>query len=217
MKRATYLMIALVGLVAAGSTAAVACNFSFSYERIEAPLGAVGEIGIRVEKTHTRCVLSSMDLYEIVLEGGQIIGETEWVEVDPNVFEKWVEVSLSEQGEGRLVISKFCTKEGYEEGVLPITVTSPIGESPWEAAMRGDYPFEAPADFTVASVLGSPLRDGEELRVGDTAVLLPDGVGEADRLPAEVRLFTAASGGDLFPLLLVGDGLFLRFDHLASV
>ncbi len=217
MKRITYFIIVVVGLVVAASTAAVACNFTFNYEQIEAPLGTVGEIGIRVEKTHNQCVLSSTDLYEIALEGGQILGETEWVEVDRNVYEKWIAVSLSMQGEGRLVISKFCTKEGYEEGVLPITITPPVDESPWEAAMSGDYPFDAPSGATVVSVTGSPLLEDEGLRIGDTGVRLPENVEEAYQLPLEVRLFTATRDGDVVPLLLVGDGLFLRFDHLTSV
>jgi len=39
------------------SLPALACEFTFSYDRIEAPIGTVGEIGVRIEETHKRCTM----------------------------------------------------------------------------------------------------------------------------------------------------------------
>ncbi|GAH27161.1 unnamed protein product [marine sediment metagenome] len=61
--------------------------------------------------------------YQFDWEGIQILGETDWEEIGPQLYEKWFQVSLSSIGEGFLKISKDCSKEGYEEAVLPITVT----------------------------------------------------------------------------------------------
>jgi len=50
------LVISLTGLVMF-SLPALACEFTFSYDRIEAPIGTVGEIGVRIEETHKRCTM----------------------------------------------------------------------------------------------------------------------------------------------------------------
>ena len=77
MKR-VYVAFAALSLLALFTLSASACEFYFSYESISAPIGTVGEIGIRVQKTHAKCTLSSMDDYAIDGEGIQILGETAW-------------------------------------------------------------------------------------------------------------------------------------------
>ncbi len=114
-----------VGLVSFG------CDFVFSYKSITAPVGTWGEVGIRVYKTHANCTLPSPYAYDIATAGVQILEETPWREVQPNVIEKWVILSLAEVGDGFLKISKTCTKEGYEEGILPIRVTAPTSDGAW--------------------------------------------------------------------------------------
>jgi hypothetical protein len=116
------LVLSLMGM-AVFSLPALACEFTFNYDRIEAPIGTVGEIGVRVEKTHLRCTMDGSLDYQFDWEGIQILGETDWEEIGPQLYEKWFQVSLSSIGEGFLKISKDCSKEGYEEAVLPITVT----------------------------------------------------------------------------------------------
>ncbi|GAH73085.1 unnamed protein product, partial [marine sediment metagenome] len=109
--------------VAIASLPTLACEFTFNYDRIEAPIGTVGEIGVRVEKTHKRCPMDDPLGYRFDWEGIQILGETGWEKIGPELYEKWFQVSLSSIGEGFLRISKDCSKEGYEEAVLSITVT----------------------------------------------------------------------------------------------
>lgn len=116
------LILGLTGM-AIVSFPALACEFTFNYDRIEAPVGSVGEIGVRVEKTHRKCTMDDPLDYQFDWKSIQIIGETDWEKIGPQLYEKWFQVSLSSIGEGFLKISKDCSKEGYEEAVLPITVT----------------------------------------------------------------------------------------------
>jgi len=117
-----FLVPILVGMVIFPFSA-LACEFTFSYDYIEAPVGTVGEIGIRVEKTHKKCTLDDPLDYQFEWEGIEILGETDWEQIGPQLYEKWFKVSLSSVGERFLKISKDCSKEGYSEKVLPIKVT----------------------------------------------------------------------------------------------
>ena len=129
-KLAVSVFAAAIGVLALTLSAA-ACQFSFNYSEITAPLGTVGEIGVRVQKDHNNCTLTSMDDYQFAWEDIQVLGQTAWAEIGPNLYEKWFQVSLSEVGDGYLMISKDCTKEGYEEAVLPIAVLDPTADSLW--------------------------------------------------------------------------------------
>ena len=199
--------------IALFSVGATACNFYFSYDSIAASIGTVGEIGIRVEKTHKKCTLTSMDEYVIEGVGIQILGETAWENVGSNLYEKWIQVSLSETGDGFVKISKDCSKEGYQEAVLPITgLPGDSDEDVWTLAWSGSYPFETPE--VVNSVVGQPIFGGSTLTIGDVTVGVPEGIGIPESLPASVRLYTTVLDGGIAPVLLLGDGIFLRFDHL---
>jgi len=127
MKRITKLLTFFLVPILAGMVilplSVLACEFTFNYDYIEAPVGTVGEIGIRVEKTHKKCTLDDPLDYQFDWEGIQILGETDWERIEPQLYEKWFKVSLHSVGEGFLKISKDCSKEGYSEKVLPIKVT----------------------------------------------------------------------------------------------
>jgi len=210
MKRVTLVGVAI--LLAAFALSASACEFYFNYESIAAPIGTVGEIGIRVQKTHAKCTLSSMDEYIIDGEGIQILGETAWEDLGGDLHEKWVQVSLAEEGDGFLRISKDCTKEGYQEAVLSITALAPDEEALWTTAWAGEYPFDAADD--VVSVLGEATVGEGTLGVDDQLISLPQGASLPEALPEALRVFYSDVDGSPTVLLLVGDGLFLRFDHL---
>ena len=50
-----FMAAAFVGIAwMAVGAGAMACEFLFNYEEIAAPLSTVGEIGVRVQKTHNR-------------------------------------------------------------------------------------------------------------------------------------------------------------------
>lgn len=190
----------------------LACQFVFSYEAIRAPLGTWGEVGIRVYKTHARCTLPSPEEYRISAVGAQILSQTPWREIQPNVLEKWVILSLAQVGEGYLKISKTCTKEGYAEALLPLSVDPPADSGVWALAMSGTYPFDLPGEAPVYRVSGEPEAISEHLVLEGLVFRLPEALPFA--LPREVALFyTVLPHGELFPLLLVGEGIFLRFDH----
>ena len=207
MKRIATLSMVALWVVVGFSATALGCTFYFNYERVDAPLGAVGEIGIQVQKTHNRCTLPSMESYEIVGEGIQILERSEWVEVGQNLYELWVRVSLAEVGDGALTISKDCSKEGEESGRLPIAVAAPTEDGAWATALAGVYPFEAE---NVDWVTGVAEVDGTWLSIGDLSIELPEPVeGVAG---SEVGLFYL-SGDTATPLLIVSESVFLRFDH----
>jgi len=211
--------LTIAALAAAGILAAVlpaaACEFGFSYERIDAPLGTVGEIGVRVQKDHRNCTLGSMDDYWFDAEGIQILGESPWEEVGPDLYEKWFRVSLSQIGDGYLRISKDCTKEGYEEAVLPITVLEPDEAGVWHDAHDGTYPFQAPASGSVQSFAGDAVGDGSVLTVGSLVIDLAFAPAALIGELGWVRVFyLEPSEGDIRLLLVVSETGFLRFDHL---
>lgn len=201
-------------LFALFALSASACTFYFNYESVSAPIGTVGDIGIRVQKTHGQCTLSSMNEYQVEGKGIQILGATAWSDLGNGLYEKWVQISLSEEGAGFLMISKTCTKEGYEEKVLPITSLAPDEETAWTMAWNGQYPFATSEN--VVSLLDSAVVEGETLSLGDVTLTLPSGVLLPSELPSEIRVFYTATTGDPRLLLIVGDGLFVRLDHLTG-
>jgi len=216
MSRARAIVVlATVGVLVAGLSAA-ACVFTFSFDRIEAPLGTFGEIGVRVEKDHNNCTLPSMDDYQFAWEGIQILGETEWEEVGSNLYEKWFQVSLSALGEGYLRISKDCTKEGYEEATLPITVLAPGEEGVWRQANDGTYPFDDPQLGAIESEAGPGSVEDGTLAVGGLSIELPAGAAPDGDLGVARIFYAARPEGKMTPLLLVTETQFLRFDHLVA-
>lgn len=204
----------VIGTFGVLSLAASACTFQFNYAAIEAPIGTVGEVGVRVQKTHNNCTLSSMDDYRLEGSGIQILGATAWEDLGGGLYEKWLQISLSQVGEGSLKISKTCTKEGYQEKILPVTtLTSEASDAVWSQAWNGIYPLEATEN--VISDTGTPAVLEGTLTVGSLTVTLPQDVQLPDSLPLTVRLYAVDSRGDTAPLLLVGEDMFFRFDHLA--
>lgn len=216
VKKTVAALAAALGLLAMTATV-TACEFSFNYSEIAAPLSTVGEIGVRVQKDHNNCTLPSMDDYQFMWENIQVLGETAWEEIGSNLYEKWFEVSLSEIGDGYLKISKDCTKEGYEEAGLPITILAPGTEGLWQDARAGGYPLDTPEASAVETVFGSAVYadgilalDGVTIELTLAPGILDDSIGEAQ------AFFIRSDGGEAIPLLLVSEHFFLRFDHLVS-
>ncbi len=209
--RTTFLV--LIGFLL-GAFAVSACDFTFNYDEITAPMGTVGEIGVRVQKTHNNCTMTDPLDYQFAWENLQILGETPWEEVGPQLYEKWFKVSLSAPGEGFLKISKTCSKEGYEEAVLPVTVIEGAADGPFLQALSGTYPFELEADLSVETVVGAVHLEEGLLTIDDLQVLLPTiPIGLEDYL-GEARLYYTSGGERTEPLLLVSEDFLYRFDHL---
>ena len=207
-------LAAAIGL-AAVVVGVSACEFLFNYDEITAPLSTVGEIGVRVQKTHNNCTLPSMEDYHFTWENIQVLGEIPWEEVGTNLYEKWFQVSLSQTGDGHLMISKDCTKEGYQEAVLPISVFAPDEEGLWQQAHAGAYPLEVPEGGDVETIFGDAAYADGVLTVGGVAVELVLAPGNFDDDLGEMRLFfMGLDTGEATLLLLVSEHQFLRFDHL---
>ncbi len=206
-------ILVVLGVALVGGTA-LGCEFLFSYRSIEAPIGTWGEVGIRVYKDHSNCTLPHPFDYDISVEGLQILSEGPWQEIQRNVIEKWLVVSLARVGAGYLMISKDCSKEGHQEARMPVTVGEPNHGGLWAQGWNGSYPFELPEGSIAQSVFGIPTLSGADLTVGDQRLRLPSVPTELGTVVSSVRVFTTTRGGEVIPLLIVGDGLFWRYDHL---
>jgi hypothetical protein len=165
-------LLVLIGLFF-GAFAVSACDFAFNYDEITAPVGTVGEIGVRVQKTHNNCTMTDQFDYQFAWENLQILGETPWEEVGPQLYEKWFKVSLSAAGEGFLKISKTCSKEGYEEAILPVTITPGEEDGVWSVAMSGVYPFTDETGMTAEMATGVIWLHDSVLSIADRSVILP--------------------------------------------
>jgi len=215
MRTIKSVFLVAVGLLLA-SVVAVACDFSFNYDQITAPVGTLGEIGVRVQKTHKNCTMEDPLDYQFAWENIQIIGETQWEEIDPLLYEKWFNVSLSVPGKGFLKISKTCSKEGYEDAVLPITVTRGAEDGLFMQALAGSYPFTPLAELTVESAIGVIQLDEGLLTVNDVSMSLPLSLSAVEGYEGETRVYYAVDKAGIEPLLLVSDGFFYRFDYLLT-
>ena len=214
MRRWMIGWLAAVGLLLVALPGA-ACDFFFSYSVVESPLGTVGEIGVRVQKTHGRCTLPSNEEYRIDGENVQILGETAWEDMGGNLFEKWLQVSLSEVGEGFLRISKECSKEGYEEARLPIVVLAPTQNGVWGQAVSGTYPLTAEGAGTPGVAVGEAVIRGTRLSIDGISLGLAGEVsGLASELPDATVFFDALEDGEGSVLLIAAQGWFVRYDHL---
>jgi hypothetical protein len=115
------------------------------------------------------------------------------------------------------MISKDCTKEGYEEAILPITVLDPAEDGIWQQANEGIYPLDAPESGTVESVVGEGVIIEGTLTIDQLAIELPIVPATFDGEVGRVQLFfTRASNDEILPLLIASEGFFLRFDHLVA-
>ena len=212
IKNALTISVILVAVLTL-SVVGWACDFFFNYEEITAPIGTVGQMVVQVQKTHSQCVMDGLD-YHFEYSDLQVLEETEWEQLGPDLYEKWFKVSLSALGEGFLKISKTCTKDGYEEAVLPVTVTAGEEDGVWSVAMSGAYPFTDEIGMTAEMTTGAIwLHDGV-LSVADRSVVLPTVPEGLVDYQGEAYVYTAQTEGESAVLLLVSDEFFYRFDHL---
>jgi len=216
MMKKTMVMIGVVVILGLISLTCLACDFFFNYEEITAPIGTVGEIGVRVQKTHKQCTMEDPLDYQFSWQNLQVLGETSWVEVGPSLYEKWFQVSLTSLGEGFFKILKICSKEGYEEAVLPVTVMPGEAAGVWMQALGGTYPFETPEGLRIETSAGSMLLEQNVLTVGKLRLTLPLVPPELEDYAGEARLYAIETKPGVFPLLLVSEHFFVRLDHLLN-
>lgn len=163
-------------LLLAGTIRGEACVFYFNYQEIDAPLGIMGTIAVRVHKDHQNCSMGSdMDFF-LDWSNIQVLEETPWTEVGRDLYEKRLRVVLSEIGSGYMLLYKDCEREGYEEKRLPITVRE--GGDIWEQAYNGEYPYET--EETMLSLQGPFQLEGNHILIHDIEVLLPKALENLD-------------------------------------
>lgn len=205
MKFKIALILSIITLSLLGATSiGQACQFYFNYQEIQAPLGVIGTIAIRVLKDHQQCSMDGME-YQIGGRHIQILEETEWAEVDRNLYEKRLQVLLSEIGEGYLLISKDCDDEGYGERRLSITIGE--GGEIWEQAFFGEYPYET--EESILSLKGSFTLEGNHIIIDGTEVLLSQTPENLDS-SAEIILYYRADEENQ-AVLIIGEEFFYQF------
>ena len=189
----------------------LACEFSFNYRSIEAPLGVTGSIGVRVLKDHHDCSLECMDGYQFEWDKVQILGQSDWEEVSYNLFEKWFEMVLSERGEGYFMIWKDCEQEGYDEKILSVSVGE--GGEEWQTAVNEGYPYPFEGDMERAA--GPYELSGHAVVVGGKTLLFPETFDIPsillDNQNPIVVYYT--SGEQPTATLVTGEDVYLRFDQ----
>ncbi|MCF8002054.1 MAG: hypothetical protein K9K76_09380 [Halanaerobiales bacterium] len=207
------LLMVLVIVLLVFPVSTEACEFIFNFDRIEAPLGKMGEIRVRVYKTHNNCTLNGMEEYYFETSNVQTLEETEWKEIEKNVYEKWFKVLLSEKGEGYLLIWKDCTKEGYEEKSLPINVIE--GNEDVALAVEGKYPYQIEKDSEIRHIEGYLEMKDDRLSVNDLILELPDTAAAVMQALEEIKvkshIFYEAENKRV--LLIANDDSYYYFDY----
>ncbi|AKI96662.1 hypothetical protein [Kosmotoga pacifica] len=203
MKKVFLLLALLV------STFALSCVFNFEPEVLSGNVGDIVIVRVDVEKTHRRCTLDSMDDYHFEFENVQVLGETPWNQVDEYNYQKWFKLCLSEAGEGFVKIWKNCTKEGYDEAILPITISENV--EVLEKIREGIVPFDTP--LNVENPMVESFYQSEEKTIDK--ITLKDIEFE---LPIEIHLsegdvYVLYSKDYMYPIAVAGRDFFYRFDY----
>ena len=214
------LFVTIVAMMMLGSLTlcgAPDCIISCTHEQIVAPLGTAGEIGVRIQQRDGDVQTSSMDCYEIVGAGVQILDQTGWEPIGEGAYEKWIVVSLSEVGEGALIFRNTLAQEGgggEDIRILPIRVLTPVISGRWAHAMAGLYPLDWEPNEEIHSVLGIPAYEDGILRIGEVTCTWPLDPSRVAESETDTRLFYIEREGNAVPLLVAGDAFFYRCDQL---
>ncbi len=201
----------LIVLLVTLSIPVQACEFYFNYSQIEAPLGTTGSIGVRVFKEHQDCCMENMDGYQLEWDKIQVLEETEWSEIDNNLYEKRLRIALSEVGDGFFKISKDCTREGYDEDGIPIIVHE--GGEDWnEAYHRQNYPYETELEVQRAAGTLELVEGGLEIN-GEKRVAVPSIPAAIEDYNGHTVIYYSVIDGNKEALLMVGEDIFYPFNH----
>ena len=185
------------------------CEFSFSQEDLAGELGSEALIKVTIHRDHNNCTMKSMDDYKFEFQNVQLIKETAWKEVARLTYEKWMIVSLSNVGEGYVKIWKVCSKQGYEEGLLPVVVQPRA--TLLEDIASGKFPFDSPItkiELKSSKATVSSNAEIDRVIAGSSTLSLPYSVqvekGEM------IVLFRDPKES---PVLIYGEGYMYRFDQ----
>lgn len=205
-KRVTLIFSITLLLLLGGSLTGSACIFTFNYQEIEAPLGVIGTIGIRVQKDHQNCSMEGRMEYQLEWSNIQVLEETEWREVGQDLYEKRLQVLLSEVGSGYFLISKDCEREGYGEKRLPITIRE--GTEVWEQAFLGEYPYETEKE--IDSLRGPLTLEEDRIRIKDTSIQIQHPHTLENLKNGQEVVVYYVEGEEKRATLLVGEGFFYK-------
>ncbi len=185
-----------------------ACTFIFNHQRIEATLGTTGTVAVRVLIDHNDCTLEGgIDGMQFGWENVQVLATTPWKEVSKDLYERSFQVSLSNIGAGHFMIFKDCSREGYDELVLPIQVLA--GGTIWDTAFNGKYPYTTPdePDFikSTFTIVGQDLINSE------LSINVPVAVPVTNNVNTEIAVYYRQKDDAKKAILIVGPDFYYRF------
>ncbi len=114
-----------------------ACIISITPDSATGYVGDALTFTIDVQKTHRTCLIP-IDETEINLKGMELVSQTLWQQVSPDVHRKQITVRLTEVGEGLIQVSRECPKGGgsctaevtIKKAVETLTPTPPTPTPP---------------------------------------------------------------------------------------
>ncbi len=189
------------------STFGFSCIMTFEPSYISGNLGDLKVFKITIVKEHgAKCTLDSMDDYHFEFENAQVTGYTDWEQVSYDTYEKYFQISLSETGNGSVKIWKDCSKEGYDEKVLKISIDNNLSLT--SSLMNGDFPLETDLSTENFKIY--------EFDIAETAILneLENGLTLYEELELFPGEYYAVYSEDFNSAIAVFNDHFLyRFDH----
>ncbi len=202
MKKYLLILISVTLLSSIG----LSCNMSFEPSSISGKLGNLEVFEVTVIKDHNKCTLDSMDDYHFEFENLQVTGYTDWEQINFNTYKRYFQVSPSETGIGEVKIWKDCTKEGYEETILKIT----IAENPELFSSFLDGKFEVESDLSGGNYETFKFEINEK----KTLETLENGLKLYESLELEPGKYYALFSDDFKSAISVfNNENFYRFDH----
>jgi len=195
-----------------------ACEFYFNYQEVKAPLGTVGTIAVRVLKEHNDCELKGMDEYMFEWGNVQILQQTDWEEINNNLYQKQFQIILSEKGTGYFLISKDCTREGYDEKRIPVTILK--GGEIWNTAYNEKFPYED-IDISLKSTEGNFTLKENTLIINDHNYIINDNhnyqlsavLDTLKEYPEKIKIYYIQIENENHVILITSETFFYRFDQ----
>lgn len=203
MKKYLFFIIAIILI----STFGFSCIMTFEPSSISGNLGELKVFKVTIVKEHgAKCTLDSMDDYHFEFENVQVTGYTDWDQISYDTYEKYFQISLSETGSGSVKIWKDCSKEGYDEKVLEISID---GNPPLISSLMNE-------NFPLETDLSAENFKTYEFDIAETTILneLENGLSLYEELELSPGKYYAVYSEDFNSAIAVfNDDFLYRFDH----
>ncbi len=118
MKKISIILGAVVFVMAAFASDALACHITFDPEEVQVGADGKGTVKAIVKWEHRKCVLDDDDVH-VDANSVKIIKSTGFKKVRRGLFENVIEFQL-EGEQGSIRVWRECSKKGLSEGIVKI-------------------------------------------------------------------------------------------------